>query len=76
MKQANAFDWMNYTEQERARKGIKNPYKSTNHFAGISLGATKARERTNNQGTIDLPNTRRDLRPKVFAVYSKAVPSK
>jgi hypothetical protein len=76
MKQANAFDWMNYTEQERVRKGVKDPYKNVNHFDGISLGVTKARERTGNKGTIGLPNTRWDLQPKVFAVYSKAVPKK
>ena len=67
MPEANAFDWLNYTDQERARKGIKNPYKDL-HMSRINshIGASDRLK------PLILPGTKVDLRPKQFIVYSKA----
>lgn len=64
---ANAFDWKNYTDQERERKGVKNPYKEL-HMSRINshIGASDRMK------TLTLPGTKLDLRPKQFMVYSKA----
>ena len=71
MQQANAFDWKNYTDQERARKGVKNPYRDMQlSIINSHVGASDRMK------TLVLPGTKLDLRPKQFMVYSKARKSK
>lgn len=64
---ANAFDWKQYTTEERQRQGIKNPYRDMQlSVINSHIGASDRMK------TIKLRGTKIDLRPKQFIVYSKA----
>jgi len=69
---ANAFEWMRFTEEEKARRGGKSLLPNSDYIR--SEAATKAvdKKRETNPTYGTLPS----LKPREFLVYNKAFSSK
>lgn len=73
----NAFNWKEFTEEERAKRGdLLRTIKIAQKISDSSMKLVEKKRMTNRAyGTLEGVTAKPNLTPKKFAVYSKAVPS-